>query len=48
MAAATAFVVTARAAQTSFVVALEYEAAPNVDGCPSVEEFRAGVVRQLG
>ncbi|HEY7374380.1 MAG TPA: hypothetical protein VIF57_19610 [Polyangia bacterium] len=37
----------ARAAPQTFV-ALEYEVAPDVTGCPADEEFRASVQRQLG
>lgn len=38
---------TLRAAPRTFVV-LDYEIAPEATGCPSVEEFRASVERQLG
>jgi hypothetical protein len=46
--AATVFAVRAHAAPPAFVVALEYDAGPSADGCPHVEEFRAGVSHQLG
>src|SRR5436190_10925813 len=37
----------ARAAPRT-IVALDYEIAPEADGCPDVEEFRASVEHQLG
>ena len=45
-AALAAFARAADAAPQTFV-ALEYEIVPDVTGCPDVEEFRAGVARQL-